>query len=252
MRQPGLDNRGLNLEADLNNAPDEAGATPIPPFIPRVGQPAKRENRRGPILADGDSTPRLPPDPDWTEIVAGIQRGDPSCSETLYSVFSRGIRYLIARQLGWRDLDDRVHDAFLTVLAAISRHELREPEKLMGFVRTIVKRQIVANIRLAVKSRRHGACAAILVHHRHDDPEQSAAWREKVDLMKATLIKLTRRDRELLTRFYLDDQPESQIRDDMRLTATQFRLYKSRALRKANSEITTLRPAVRYAVKSQG
>jgi RNA polymerase sigma-70 factor (ECF subfamily) len=189
-----------------------------------------------------DSSPRPPPDPDWKEIVAGIQRGDDACGEILYSVFAQGIRYLIARQLGWKDLDDRVHDAFLTVLDAINHHELREPEKLMGFVQTIVKRQIVANIRLAVKSRGNEAYVETSFADAHADPEQNAAWREQMVLMKATLRQLTRRDRELLTRFYLEDQSETRICDEMRLTATQFRLYKSRAKRKVGSlGLSTLR-----------
>jgi len=35
-----------------------------------------------------------------------------------------------------QDLDDKVHDTFLIVVQAIQKGELREPERLMGFVRT--------------------------------------------------------------------------------------------------------------------
>jgi DNA-directed RNA polymerase specialized sigma24 family protein len=43
------------------------------------------------------------------------------------------------------------------------------------------------------------------------------------------LNTLPRRDREVLVRFYLQEQSPGQICRDMRLTATQFRLTKSRA-----------------------
>jgi RNA polymerase sigma-70 factor (ECF subfamily) len=174
-------------------------------------------------------------DPDWKEVVAGIEREDRASGETLYAVFSHGVRYLMARQLGWKDVDDRVHDVFLIVLDAIRHGQLREPDKLMGFVQTIVKRQIVANIRLAVRSRRTEAYIDISVPDAHDDPEQNAAWRERVALMKTALLTLTVRDRELLTRFYLYDQTEPRICKEMRLTTTQFRLYKSRAKQKVGS-----------------
>jgi RNA polymerase sigma-70 factor (ECF subfamily) len=40
---------------------------------------------------------------------------------------------------------------------------------------------------------------------------------------------LSDRDREILTRFYLDEQTQEKICEDMSLTETQFRLLKSRA-----------------------
>ena len=49
-------------------------------------------------------------------------------------------------QLGPQDLDDRVHDTFLVAAQSIQRGELREPDRLMGFVRTIVRRQVAAQI----------------------------------------------------------------------------------------------------------
>jgi len=44
------------------------------------------------------------------------------------------------------DLDDKVHDCFVIVTQAIQNGVLREPERLMGYVRTVVKRQIAASI----------------------------------------------------------------------------------------------------------
>jgi hypothetical protein len=46
----------------------------------------------------------------------------------------------LCRQLGPQDLDDKVHDTFLIVVQAIRKGELREPERLMGFVHTVVRR----------------------------------------------------------------------------------------------------------------
>jgi DNA-directed RNA polymerase specialized sigma24 family protein len=40
---------------------------------------------------------------------------------------------------------------------------------------------------------------------------------------------ISQRDREILTRFYLYEQPQEQICEEMNLTETQFRLLKSRA-----------------------
>jgi DNA-directed RNA polymerase specialized sigma24 family protein len=47
--------------------------------------------------------------------------------------------------------------------------------------------------------------------------------------MRSVLMRLTPKDREILTRFYLQEQPQEQICQEMKLTETQFRLLKSRA-----------------------
>jgi DNA-directed RNA polymerase specialized sigma24 family protein len=52
---------------------------------------------------------------------------------------------------------------------------------------------------------------------------------QKSELMERVLRGLSKRDREILTRFYLDEQPQEQICEEMQLTETQFRLFKSRA-----------------------
>ena len=79
---------------------------------------------------------------------------DQSGMEELYRVFSRGVRFYLCRQLGPQDLEDKVHDTFLIVVQAMRRGELREPERLMGFVRTVVRRQVAAHIDQAVHTRR--------------------------------------------------------------------------------------------------
>src|SRR3984885_3385184 len=94
------------------------------------------------------------PGPDWTRLVDRIRNGDPAAMEELYEVFAKGIRYFLLRNLGPDELDDKVHDCFLIVAQAIRNGDLREPERLMGYVRTVVKRQIAASIDVAVHQRR--------------------------------------------------------------------------------------------------
>src|SRR5207237_9053234 len=86
------------------------------------------------------------PDPQWSGLVERIRAGDPSAMEELYAVFAKGVRFYLWRQLGPQDLDDKVHDVFLIITQSIQKGELREPERLMGYVRTIVRRQVAAYI----------------------------------------------------------------------------------------------------------
>jgi RNA polymerase sigma-70 factor, ECF subfamily len=171
------------------------------------------------------------PGRDWSELVRNIQAGDETGMEQLYAIFSRGIRFFLCRQLGPQELDDRVHDTFLIVVHAIRRGELRDPDRLMGFVRTIVRRQIASYIDAAVQNRREHAeiDAGVTVVDREANPELSAIDEERESIMRRVLSELSRRDREILTRFYLREEPQEQICRDMNLTDTQFRLLKSRA-----------------------
>ena len=152
--------------------------------------------------------------------------------EELYRVFSRGIRFYLCRQLGAQDLDDRVHETFLIVTQAIRRGDVREPERLMGYVRTVVRRQVAAYIeedlpepppahrsrlRPGGERRRQGPRRG---RHRAPEPGNRAG---------ACLKAISGRDREILIRFYLHEQAPEQICREMNLTETQFRLLKSRA-----------------------
>lgn len=171
---------------------------------------------------------------EWRALVEQIQAGDDAGLERLYKLFGRGIRFYLCRQLGPQELDDKVHDTFLIVVNAIQRGDLREPERLMGFARTVVQRQVAAYIDDAVRARNREIEleTGIQVSDRARNPEQQAIDAEKTALMSDVLSELSERDREILVRFYLKEQPQEQICREMSLTETQFRLLKSRAKEK--------------------
>lgn len=167
----------------------------------------------------------------WVELVERIRCGQTDGMEELYALFSRGIRYYLCRQLGPQELDDKVHDTFLVVVQAIQRGELREPQRLMGFVRTIVRRQVAAHIDRVVQRRREQADLDpnLRLADPRGNPEESAIFRQRKNIIHQVLGELNERDREVLTRFYLKEQSQEQICEEMDLTETQFRLLKSRA-----------------------
>jgi RNA polymerase sigma-70 factor, ECF subfamily len=167
----------------------------------------------------------------WASMVARIQAGDPSGMEELYGVFTTGIRFYLCRQLGPQDLDDKVHDAFLTIAQSIRRGDLRDPERLMGYVRTVVRRQVAGYIGNAVDARRNQVDPenGPVLRDRKPDPERAVIDEQNMQLAMRVLNTLPLRDREVLMRFYLQEQSPQQICLDMNLTATQFRLTKSRA-----------------------
>jgi RNA polymerase sigma-70 factor, ECF subfamily len=167
----------------------------------------------------------------WADIVARIQAGQNSGIEELYRVLNRGVRYYLGRQLGHQDLEDKLHEVLLIVVSAIQKGQVREPERIMGFVRTVAQRQAAAHIEKLVHNRRkeNELAPGLDVADQRQDPEQLAILQQKVDLMKNVLAQMPEGQREILVRFYRDEQTPEQICQEMSLTETQFRLAKSRA-----------------------
>jgi len=151
--------------------------------------------------------------------------------EELYCLLAQSTRHYILRQLGAQELDDKVHDVFLIVVQAIRRGRLRESEHLMGFVRTVAHRRVNAHFGDIASRRREmlndGEDSRIADRARN--PEQTLGHGQDMDFVLAVLGSLSARDREILERFYLEQQSRRQICQEMNLTVNQFRLLKSRA-----------------------
>ena len=184
---------------------------------------AEQEADREDALSDASES--------WTKLVIRLQQGDPSAMAELYQVFSKGIRFYLCRQVGTQELDDRVHDAFLVVVQSIQRGELRDPRRLMGFVRTVVRRIVAAQIDRDIQHRKEtlDLDSGHRVVDQRANPEKSVMLRQKIDLIRQVLDKMTGRDREILYRFYVEEQHPERICNEMKLSITQFRLLKNRA-----------------------
>ncbi len=168
---------------------------------------------------------------DWATLVDRMKDGDDDAMRQFYDLFRRGIRAQFRRQLNAQEIEDRVHDTFVIVIQALRRGELRDPECLRGFVRTIVRRQIAAYIDQMVRNRQEqtGLESGLAVRDSRCDPEEDLIARQRKEIMLRILKSISPRDREILTRFYLYGESQDQICAEMGLSDTQFRLLKSRA-----------------------
>ena len=62
-----------------------------------------------------------------------------------------------------------------------------------------------------------------------DNPERSVIVRQREEMVRTVLKSVSRRDRDILNRFYVLEQSQEQICADMGLSYNQFRLLKSQA-----------------------
>jgi len=197
-------------------------ATLLPPQSMAVEPASRPEEEQPGVIAT----------PDWGRLVERIRSGDQDAMADLYEVFAKGIRYFLLRNLGPDELDDKLHDCFLAVAQAIQNGDLREPERLMGYVRTVVKRKVAASIEVAVHQRRSRVEfeeTLFIVSDWRDNPEAAVLARQRVEIARKVLSGVSRKDREILNRFYVLEQTQEQICLEMGLSYNQFRLLKSRA-----------------------
>jgi RNA polymerase sigma-70 factor, ECF subfamily len=185
-------------------------------------------------------------------IISLILSGDPTGEELLYVSFHRGLRFLAVR-LSPLHADDCVQDTFLIAIKQIRTGKLSSPEALPAYLRTILRR-MTWNFNAQSNRRTGGQDAyetAITSYADHrPDPEQELGVKDQARMMMDCLRSLKPRDQEILTRFYLQNQTAEDICSEMRLTETQFRLYKSRSKKLLEHAVAKLKAQTRIATSS--
>jgi RNA polymerase sigma factor (sigma-70 family) len=179
---------------------------------------------------------------DLERLVSDIEADSPLAIEQLYDLLNRGVRFLILRWVGPHDVEDLVHETLLATVTAIRSGRIREPRALLSYVRGIARHLACTRIR-TLTSRREvdypvaGAEEELVAPA--ENPEDSVLQQERVVLMQRALLRLGNRQREILTRFYLQEQSKEQICTDMDLSPTQYRLLKNRAKAKVGKLMIT-------------
>ena len=188
----------------------------------------------------------------WSEIIEEIRNGNEQSIDGLYAAVSDCARARLYRSVEPQAVDDHVQEILMIVLAAIRSGELRDPECLMGFVRTVTRRQVGVHIRAMMLRRRRMVSMefAPFVSASRESPEARLVLRQRVAAVTRVLEKLCERDRDILTRFYYEEQDSEDICREMQLTATQFRLYKSRALARCCELTDHARPTRGHRIQS--
>lgn len=170
-----------------------------------------------------------PSAPATHDIVDLIRNGHPAGLEELYAM-ARNFTFFIMRQLGSEDIQDKVHDIFVTAATAISGGKLRDSERLTPFLTTLTRFYTYGQIDRRVVLRKY---VTPLEHSnipdRRSSVEHNIYRQQKMRIVREILGSMPSRDRDVLNRFYVEEQTKEQICEEMNLTPTQFRLLKSKA-----------------------
>jgi RNA polymerase sigma factor (sigma-70 family) len=120
-------------------------------------------------------------------------------------------------------------DLIVVLIKQIQKGSLEYPERLPGYARAIAQRQIAAQIRLRIQSRRACNVDDVELSDQAANAETSLARKELRAIAQRVLTALPVQQRAVLIRFYIQEQRPEEIQEALGITETQFRVVKSRA-----------------------
>jgi RNA polymerase sigma-70 factor (ECF subfamily) len=163
-------------------------------------------------------------------LVRRIQSGDSTAETELIHRYGRAVAALLERNLRVRaDVDDLFQETFSLLIQKIRGGDVREPERLSGFVCSVARN-------LAISHVRRGGPGDSCNIPADSAPSSGASQldrlllKENAALVRRVLGELaSERDREVLRRFYLVEESKAEICQGMELSGTQFDLVLFRA-----------------------
>ena len=178
---------------------------------------------------------RLSNESELTELVNRIVAGDLAAEDELVRRYQHGVAVIIEQIVRNRSItEDISQDTFRIVIAKVRRGELRDAERLSGFVCGVARNTAVAHIRKLRHSQNHHTIAD--AEHIPDSTpnqldkvlrdEQSKVVRQLINELKQ------KRDRDLLFRYYIGEEDKDKICQDLGLTRAQFHNVIFRATRR--------------------
>ena len=167
-----------------------------------------------------------------TELVKRIIGGDSAAEAEIVRRYSQGVEIIIDQVVRSRPVtEDLSQDTFRIVLVKVRQGDLREPERLSGFVCSVARNTAIDYIRRTRHSRNQEAIGDA---ERFPDPAPSQLDeilnREQGAVVRKLISELKReRDREVLFRYYIAEENKDKICEDLGLTRAQFNSVISRA-----------------------
>jgi RNA polymerase sigma-70 factor, ECF subfamily len=170
------------------------------------------------------------------DLVHRIAAGDRRAEEELIARFGDGILFLLRR---WtRDpstAEDLYQETVRLALEKIRRGEVREPDKLPGFLRSLAKNLSIHHYRRgSVRGEREQDLEEVgadtVVSHDAMDQLTLLLRAEKAALVRQVIGEMPmERDRQVLFRFYIGEEEKERICADLGLTGPELNVVLFRA-----------------------
>jgi RNA polymerase sigma-70 factor (ECF subfamily) len=159
------------------------------------------------------------------ELVQRIRDGSPRAEEELVQRYSRGVWFVIRQLVSELEAAEDVYqESFRLVIEKVRAGEVREPERLSGFISSLARNLVIEQFRRQSRQRAReepeaGQPFASPAPSQLDGllrEEQSALARQVLDGMPSD------RDRTVLYRFYIADDDKEEICAELGVTPLHF------------------------------
>jgi len=158
---------------------------------------------------------------------SGSARTPEFASDVTLQQLRNGLLYLLQREV--RDpthAEDLCNEAFRIVLERLARQPLEEPAKLAAYLTQTARNLLMADQRMTTRRRTvTGAQAAIdAFADPQSDPGVALQSRTRARVIRQVLKEMPFvRDRQVLVRFYLNDEDKADICRDLGLSEDHFK-----------------------------
>ena len=174
-------------------------------------------------------------EPDWHEWVRRIIAGDDTAKAELVRHYKDGIAIIIARTVHNPSLkEDIAQETFRIAIEKIKNGDLREPERLSGFIISVARNvalDFIRKWRRAANQEEHEIAEEI--RDSQPDPFEQLWRKEQAQIVREVISELkSERDRQVLFRYYIAEEDKSSICDSLGLTGLQFNSVIFRALKR--------------------
>lgn len=164
-------------------------------------------------------------------LVARILAGEKEAENELVRQYSRGVSILLNRATGDRSLsEDLSQETFQLTLEKIRGGEVREPEKLSGFICSLARNLATDHYRRSRRSEQVSDPNEVeLIPAASPTQLDRVLQAEKAKRVRQLLGELSDRDREILQRFYIEEEDKDRICADLKLSSLHFNRVLHRA-----------------------
>lgn len=160
-----------------------------------------------------------------TDLVRRIAAGEEQAEAELVERCGGALRFLARRfTRGEADAEDLYQETLMLALEKIRHREVREPERLGGFLRALAKNLSIQRYRRrSYEVEQPSAELPDAPDERQPSPLGGLLHREKVRVTRRVLDELrTPRDRDVLFRYYIAEEDSARICADLGLDGDHF------------------------------
>lgn len=158
------------------------------------------------------------------ELARRIAGGDSAAEHALVERYSRGVLFMLRRLTRRPDLAEDLHqETFRVVIERLRGAGLDDPDRLGGFLHQTARHLYLGAARKAARRKTDGESAMPDLDDPAPGPLDATLTGERTALVRRLLAELRpERDRQILFRYYLAEEPKERICAALDLDGTHF------------------------------